>query len=333
MSAPVPDDVLQHTIAIVVARGSRMAAAKLLGLSVEAIARRLRVAAERGLDLSGLPQAGKSVNPVRTPRPRKRQTAPALPVPPLYQQDAVVVQLTDAELATTWRVYLRDTAREDLRNCLAVHYLSWFDHVVSRAMQDLPEHIDKDELRLAALEQLLLVIPRYEPGRGIRFEAFARPRVCGAILDAIRANEHVPRLVRTRQQRLLQVAHELTQKLGHPATRDELCDVLGWTAAELAEAEVVHEFISSGSRQLRQIPTRLHLGDEPIDPIMFEMLTYGMKTSDKVVLYLYHVKNKTMDEIAAVLDVSTSRVSQIYQALLNRIRERYKPDELYELLS
>ena len=85
-----------------------------------------------------------------------------------------------------------------LRDRLVLHYAPMVKYVAGRVGTGLPQHVDAADLVQAGIFGLLDAIDRFEPERGWKFETFAMQRVRGAILDDLRAQDWVPRSVRSR---------------------------------------------------------------------------------------------------------------------------------------
>lgn len=75
--------------------------------------------------------------------------------------------------------------------------LEWYplvERIAHRAAQTygLPPSIDTSDLVSCGVLGLAEAVERYDPDRGVAFEAFAIPRVKGAVIDAIRAADWIP---------------------------------------------------------------------------------------------------------------------------------------------
>ncbi len=85
-----------------------------------------------------------------------------------------------------------------------------------------PGGVERSELVSAGELGLVEAARRFRVSRHIEFGAFARRRIAGAMLDAIRANDWAPASMRRRQTRITQVTRALRQRLGHEPTRADL---------------------------------------------------------------------------------------------------------------
>ena len=85
----------------------------------------------------------------------------------------------------------------------------------------LPPNVEVDDLIQEGLTGLLDALTRYEPQANLNFEVYARTRIRGAIYDACRKNDILPRNQRDELEGLEKVTRKLEQNLGrHPSERE-----------------------------------------------------------------------------------------------------------------
>ena len=99
--------------------------------------------------------------------------------------------------------------------------------IATRIAGRCPANITTDDLYGAGVLGLLEAMDRFDPGRGVPFEAFARRRVTGAILDLLRRYDHTPRGRNQERKELDETCRALEQRLGRPATETEVAETLG----------------------------------------------------------------------------------------------------------
>jgi RNA polymerase sigma factor for flagellar operon FliA len=185
---------------------------------------------------------------------------------------------------------------------------------------------------------MLDAIERFEPARGLKFETFALLRVRGAMLDSLRRTGDVARNAITKSARLQAASRDLAHRLGYQPTIDEAAEEAGlsrrglWsvTAAEhrfaIASLNATMETDAGYSRQLWQetadrrapSPTARAEADE-----FWRRVLRGFSKTERLCVLLYWRDRQTMKKIAAELDLSESRVSQMMSALTPRLRANY----------
>ena len=98
-----------------------------------------------------------------------------------------------------------------------------------------PRHADRDELVQAAALGLVEAALRYDPERGVPFECWATARMRGAVIDAVRVIDFVPRSVRSTSRQIDAVEDELAAKLRRTPTTRELAAALDMSVRALSE--------------------------------------------------------------------------------------------------
>src|SRR5208283_4032500 len=85
-----------------------------------------------------------------------------------------------------------------------------------------PPHVDRADLLAAGKLGLIDAADRYDPSRNVRFQTYAMPRIRGAMLDAMRSEDWLPRSVRSGLGCIARVSAQLEQEAGRPPTTAEI---------------------------------------------------------------------------------------------------------------
>ena len=197
---------------------------------------------------------------------------------------------------------------------------------------------DRDDLVSYGSIGLIQAVDRFDPERGVNFQAYALSRIRGSILDALRATDIIPRGLRARVTTIDRATDSLSPELGRPPTRAEIRHETGLTdqdydrATTAAQTKVVSLEMLSGC-DADDDPERvgrlqLTSPDEPAILTILrrerhEALAAAVATlpeRDRLVLSLYYVEELSLKAIAAVLDISESRVNQLKTRAINRLR-------------
>ena len=113
------------------------------------------------------------------------------------------------------------------REHLIVQTLPLIKHIAHRVATRLPTNIEMRDLINAGVLGLLDAIDKFEPERNVKFKTYAEVRIRGAILDSLRNLDWAPRSLRKKSKDLEKTYAELSQKLGRPATDEEVSEALG----------------------------------------------------------------------------------------------------------
>jgi RNA polymerase sigma factor for flagellar operon FliA len=227
---------------------------------------------------------------------------------------------------------------ESERDALINETLPLIKHIAHRVAARLPANIEISDLINAGVIGLLDAIEKFEPERNVKFKTYAEVRIRGAILDSLRNLDWAPRSLRKKSKDLEKIYSELTQKLGRPATDEEVCEAMGENIENFhALIDQVHgltigsfENLSDGEDSENYI--NYYPDDGSNDPYAkFEtnelttLLTEAIEDlpeKERLILSLYYYEEFTMKEIGALLGVNESRVSQLHTKATLRLRAK-----------
>src|SRR5271154_1994037 len=99
-------------------------------------------------------------------------------------------------------------------------YLHLVKYVAGRISVNLPPNVEINDLINDGILGLIDAIEKYDDARGVKFETYAITRISGAILDALRALDWVPRAVRQRARELKRIYQYFEVQLGRAATEE-----------------------------------------------------------------------------------------------------------------
>src|SRR6476659_8455091 len=121
----------------------------------------------------------------------------------------------------------------DSRNMLIQRYAHLVSITAGRLFGPMPSGVERDDLVGAGVVGLVKAVDQFDPDRNIKFETYAITLIRGAILEMLRGDDWVPRLVRDQQKQLRQAYSKLEAKLGRPASEDEIAEEMGITPEKL----------------------------------------------------------------------------------------------------
>ena len=236
-----------------------------------------------------------------------------------------------------WKQYQK-SKDETLRNRLMEEFLPLVKYNAERIGAKLPDEVEHDDLVSAGVFGLMDAIKSYDLKRGVKFETYCAPRIRGAILDELRSMDWVPRLVRSRANRLERTSRELEATLGRMPTEFEIADRMRLPAGEfeklMRDATAVTQVSLSrkytetdSSKEVSEIDViEDKRGRDPLRDIqkkdLKSLITRGLTRAERLILILYYYEEMTMKEIGATLDLSESRVSQMHSAILKRLKDQ-----------
>ncbi|HEX2091026.1 MAG TPA: FliA/WhiG family RNA polymerase sigma factor [Longimicrobiaceae bacterium] len=243
--------------------------------------------------------------------------------------------------ATLWQV--RENRDPAAREKLLTEHLGLVHHVARQISRSLTVEIEFDELVSAGTMGLINALDAFDPSRGLAFSTFAAPRIRGAILDELRRQDHAPRSIRRRTREIGAARESLTRTLGRTPNGRETAAHLGvdletfwrWSGEVDRAVQVPLEDRSPEDDRRSPTPADLLAGETHLD--IEDRLTLGeeldilrdailrLKEQERLVLTLYYYEELKQHEIAAILELTESRVSQIRSKAISRLRSELVP--------
>jgi RNA polymerase sigma factor for flagellar operon FliA len=242
--------------------------------------------------------------------------------------------LTDA----LWARY-RSTGDQAARAQLLDRYLGLVHHVAREIGARTPA-VEVEELVSAGTIGLVRALDSFDLSRGLAFSTYAVRRIRGAILDDLRSRDWTPRSVRAKNRKLLAVTASLQAALGRAPEPREVAAALEidletyWQWKGASEGGVMLSFDGAAMPGQRSALTLEETLDDPDAPLPGQDLTREeqvealrkaidqLPEKERTVLALYYYEELNLRQIAEVLHVTESRISQIRSQALRRLRGR-----------
>lgn len=237
--------------------------------------------------------------------------------------------MPDSAVDELW-LHWKEHADVEARDRLILHYSPLVKFVVGRLRAGMPASVEQADLVSEGVIGLMDAMDRFEIRRGIQFQTFAVPRIRGAIVDALRAADWVPRSRRDQFRAYDRAAEVLEHRLGRSPTEDDVALELGVSPAavrrivdERAQTRTVnlkaHDEAENDSLQVLESPS-VDGGDLPAG---FSEAVLSLPERDQIVMALYYWEGLTLAEIGRVLGVGESRVSQLHTRATATLRKGF----------
>lgn len=231
---------------------------------------------------------------------------------------------------------LDDHARDEL----VMAHVGLVRALAQRLTQRLPSQVEMSDLISVGVLGLIDAASRYRPSTGVPFDAFARRRVQGAMLDALRDLDWAPRSLRKLRRDLDTAIANLRHQLGREPHEAEIATAMGLSDEEYTKAVTQVRVLSIGA--LRQLDSTgadgtpllelcVHAGEGPDVTLerreLREHLADALKRlpdRERQILALYYEEELTLAEIGQVIGVCESRVSQLRSLAISRLRSHLR---------
>lgn len=211
-------------------------------------------------------------------------------------------------------------------------------YIARRIHERLPQHVSFEDLVHSGVLGLIDAVRSFDATKNVQFRSYAQFRIRGAILDSLRELDWASRRTRDKRKRVDNIVAALSLKLGRAPTEEEMAAEMGIELTALHQLlgrldalTMVGQQVSAGQDHGEQLdliesaPAKTE--DDPFHQClrteMRERLAgaiSGLSKKEQQVIALYYREELTMREIADVLDIGESRVSQLHSGALKKLR-------------
>jgi RNA polymerase sigma factor for flagellar operon FliA len=224
----------------------------------------------------------------------------------------------------------------EMRERLILEHLPQVKLIARRIHERLPGSVSLDDLISAGVVGLIAAIDRYDASHDVKLKTYAEYKIRGAILDSLRGLDWAPRQQRKRAKLIEAAIATLEQQHQRMPTEEEIAAHLDLSVSEyqdwLSEARglTLGSLENAGTEEdgcdlLRyladsdeQWPSQIVERSE-LERLLAEAIE-RMPQLEKTVLSLYYYEEMTLREIAKIVDLHESRISQLKSQAILRLR-------------
>ena len=209
--------------------------------------------------------------------------------------------------------------------------------IARRIHSRLPCYVSLDDLVSTGTLGLISAIDRFDPSRNLQMKTYAEHKIKGAILDSLRQQDWAPRLQRKRAKQIESAIGRVEQRAQRTASEEEIAaelelpldmyhqwqvDTNGANVARLETAGAVDpknpDLLRLVSGDPGQWPSAL-LERSELKRILALAIS-GIPGIEQTVLSLYYHDELTLREIAKIVGLHESRISQLKTQAVSRLR-------------
>jgi RNA polymerase sigma factor for flagellar operon FliA len=204
----------------------------------------------------------------------------------------------------------------------------------------LPANVEYDDMFQAGMIGLMDAIGRFEEGQGTQFETYANQRIRGAMLDELRNNDWLPRSVRKNQRTIQSAMTKIEHRLGRAALESEIALEMNIPLEQYqellqdAKGSQLFYFDDYNTDDDNGDYLDRHVADTGSDPAKMlndkrfraELVKHidELPEREKLLMGLYYEQDLNFREIAAVMNVTESRICQLHTQAVTRLRAKLK---------
>ncbi|MCH8055088.1 MAG: FliA/WhiG family RNA polymerase sigma factor [Deltaproteobacteria bacterium] len=218
-------------------------------------------------------------------------------------------------------------------------YLPLVRYVAEKVHRRLPPGVDQESLIHSGVVGLLEALERYDPGRGVAFEEYARYRIHGEVMQSLRSLDWVSRSVRAWGRKVAAAVSRLVAKLGREPIDEELAAELEISLEEyyridqkVSEATLLKlEDLSLKSEEAYERAQEELSSPRFQDPLkaveskdLVEKLSAaikGLPERERLLMTLYYYEELTLKEVGEIFGLSEGRICQIHSQAVTRLRQ------------
>lgn len=233
-----------------------------------------------------------------------------------------------------WEQY-KATRSLELRNKILMNYLGIVRCIAIKMNSVYKSKADMEDIINEGVLVLMDCIEKYDPDRGAKFETYASFRIRGAIIDFIRNQDWVPRSLRKKVKTVEDAYYKLQSESGNNVSDEEVAAHLNISIDELNKTigEANSFFLlsyeemlldnSSFNNFLVEDSTEWQIHEEELKSVIAQSID-ELNENERAVISLYYYEELKLKDIARVLGVTQSRVSQIHAKALMKMKNKLK---------
>ncbi|KQX69166.1 MULTISPECIES: FliA/WhiG family RNA polymerase sigma factor [unclassified Paenibacillus] len=241
-------------------------------------------------------------------------------------------QLVNIELWKQWK----EQGWVPAKQSLIESYLPLVDYVSGRMAIGLPKSVSREDLSSFGVMGLIDAVEKFDYSRGLQFETYASWRIRGSIIDGLRQGDWVPRSVREKAKKVEDAYQKLEQQYLRSVTDAEISDYLQISEQDFQQMlqDISITTVCSIDDPIREEDSETRLSllvDEKAKNPEFQVNEFYLKESlakaierltekERTVVSLFYFEELSLSEIAEVMCLSPSRISQLHSKAILRLK-------------
>jgi RNA polymerase sigma factor for flagellar operon FliA len=226
------------------------------------------------------------------------------------------------------------------RDAVIFEHLPQIKCVAVKICSKLPASVDANDLIGDGVLGLLDAVEKFDPARGVSFKTYAQYRIRGAILDSLRNQDWTSRSMRRKSRRLESTRQSTERLLGRAPTQEELARAMNLQLGKLHElmnkingmkmSSLSDPFFEESG--LHDPVAGIEDSSSPENPFtyllqseirsLFVAAIDDLPDRERTIISLYYYDDFTMAEIAKILHLNPSRISQIHTRAMTILRSK-----------
>ena len=237
-----------------------------------------------------------------------------------------------ADINQLWKIYkekLDPQAKEEL----IIHYVELVKIVAGRLYNSKNKDLEFDDLVSFGIFGLIDAIEKFDIDKNVKFETYANIRIRGAIIDQIRSLDWIPRSARQKYKDMEEAVAVLQSNNKEDITDEMIASHMDLTLVEFNKmlgefttfsiVSLEEKLTESGSfnpiSELLDFNPEASMMDQDLKSVLKNAIDQ-LPEREKLIISLYYYSELTYKEIAEVLEISESRISQLHTKAILKLK-------------
>lgn len=240
----------------------------------------------------------------------------------------------DVDIQAMWKEYSLNPGPET-KNKLVLHYLYLVKSIVYRLMPTYRGYSDYNDLISCGVVGLMDAIGKFDTNRKVKFESYAALRIRGEIIDYIRKQDWAPYSMRKKVKAVTGAYDELEMEFGRTPSDTEVADHLDMDEKEVQDVvnisytfnlvyfeeminqnQTLGDIVLDGEQTLEE-----DFEDRETERLLGDYID-SLPEKERLVITLYYYEELKLKDIAQLLNMSESRISQIHSKAIAKLRTK-----------
>jgi len=211
------------------------------------------------------------------------------------------------------------TLSAEEREQLILAHVPQVRHIAWRLRQRLPESVSIDDLVSTGVIGLIAAIDRFDGRQNVRLTTYAEHKIRGAMLDSLRSLDWAPRQSRKRANQIKRAISSVQQHAGRAPEEAEIASELGLTLGEYHDWLAELTGLNLESLETRKSTISCKVESDELS-VLLSVAISNLPAIESRILHLHCYEEMQSREIAEILGLSESRISQLKSQAILRLR-------------
>lgn len=214
-------------------------------------------------------------------------------------------------------------------------YFSLVKKIACSLKSKLPQTVRLEDLVQAGMVGLLESMKSFNIEKGASFSTYAGIRIKGAMIDELRKGDWAPRSTHRNARQVYKVIELLENEMGKKPKDIEVCQCLGVSLEEYHH--IIQDIDATKMAEMDNVSLHLYDVDAgydlnsklqtPFESVQqmdcrqkLEKYVQQLTKKERLVIALYYQEDKNLREIADIIGVTESRISQIHSQAVYQLK-------------